>query len=134
MVILPSSPDTSLMMVWSCITTRDSVTRDSSVTQPSDAATELVSRVTRLESVTEEEESEQIVTPAATRAAHMTGEHSSFSPTPSTPSLPPFTSTSYTQETFNIHTNRYMIDDCRKYFSCGNVGDNNSIKKTKYLN
>ena len=115
--------------------TQNSVTRDS-VTRSSvsgDAATELVSRVTRLESVTEEEESEQIVTPAATRAAHMTGEHSSFSPTPSTP-FPPFTSTSYTQETFNIHTNRYMIDDCRKYFSCGSVGDNNSIKKTKYLN
>ena len=28
MVILPSSPDTSLMMMWSCIETRDSVTRD----------------------------------------------------------------------------------------------------------
>ena len=111
--------------------TRDSVTRSS---VSSDAATELVSRVTRLESVTEEEESEQIVSPAATRAAHMTGEHSSFSPTPSTPSIPPFTSTSYTQETFNIHTNRYMIDGGGKYFSCGSVGDNNSIKKTKYLN
>ena len=88
--------------------TRDSVTRDS-VTRSSvsgDAATALVSRVTRLESVTEEEESEQIVTPAATRAGHMTGEHSSFSPPPATPSYPSFTSTSYTQETFNIHTNR----------------------------
>ena len=33
MVILPSSPDTSLMMVWSCITTRDSVTRVTRVTR-----------------------------------------------------------------------------------------------------